>query len=286
MFSGKAQMAQVQPLVSCAWLAERLNGPRIRILEINNDDVLYEEGHIPGALSWNWKENLWHETDREFPTPEEMGKRLGSIGVTPETTVVLYGIPIQFGTYAFWVLTMCGHPDVRVLDGGRNRWIAGGGPLTKEVPKPAAANYHAQPGDRWIRIGRDEIRAKLHRPGFFLLDVRSPEEYRGERVMPYDIEPDHGAERKGRIPGAKHLHFREFLSEDDTFNSPEETRARLSEVGLFPEREEEVVVYCRLSHRASLAWFALRYLLGYKNTRVYDGSWTEWGSIVGFPIER
>lgn len=278
--------ATALPLVSTEWLANHLQDSGIRIIEINNTPALYEEGHIPGAVSWNWKANLWHETDREFPTAKEMAERLGRIGVTERTTVVLYGIPVQFGTYAFWVLTMCGHPDVRVLDGSRVRWVGEGRPLTKDVPAVQPAPYSAQEGDRFVRVGRDEIRSKLHRLGLVLLDVRSPEEYRGERVMPYGSDPDHGAERKGRIPGAVHIHYTEFFNQDQSLKSPSEIRALLEKAGIVPEKAEEIVTYCRLSHRATFAWFALRYLLGLKNTRVYDGSWTEWGSIVGFPIER
>jgi thiosulfate/3-mercaptopyruvate sulfurtransferase len=274
------------PLVSPAWLAERLWSSRIRVIEVAsvNDDSAYRAGHIPGAVWWYWKAALWHETDRQFISPETMGGCLGRIGVTPETTVVLYGDPVQYGAYAFWVLSMCGHPDVRILDGTKTRWAADGRPLSTGTTWPAPVEYRPRLGDISSRVGRDDVRAGLGRPGRLLLDARSPEEYRGERVMPPPFF-DHGAERTGRIPGAVHLHFRELLNEDDTFKGPEELRGVVRKRGAQPDRGD-IVAYCRLSHRATLVWFVMRYLLGYPNVRVYDGSWTEWGSIVGFPVER
>ena len=275
------------PLVSTAWLAERLDDPSIRIIEVSADPDknTYMEGHIPGAEWKNWKEFCWHETDRSFPTPEEMGKRLGRIGVSRDTLVVLYGDPVQYGSYAFWTLTMCGHPHLRLLDGSRTKWEAEGRPLSQDISRFDPVDYIAGPGDSSSRIGRNDVRRDLGKPGRILLDVRSPEEYRGERVMP-PPHFDHGAERTGRIPGAVHLYYRELLNEDDTFKSGEELRAIFSGVGISPEIREEVVTYCRLSHRATIAWIAAHHILGLPNIRIYDGSWTEWGSIVGFPIEK
>ena len=274
-------------LVSPAWLAQHLDDPGVRIIEVSSvpDDAIYRSGHIPGAVWWYWKDALWHPTDRDFPTPREMAPRLGRVGVTAETTVVLYGEPVQFGTYAFWVLTMCGHPDVRMLDGSRKRWTAEGRPLSTDVPNFPAVSYLQGPGDSSFRVGRDYVLAGLGAPGRLLLDVRSPEEYTGERVSP-PPHFDHGAERVGRIPGAVHLFFRDLLNDDDTFKSAGEIQSICAGVGVTPENAEEIVTYCRLSHRATLSWFAMRYLLGNENVRIYDGSWTEWGSIVGFPIER
>ncbi|OGL02614.1 MAG: sulfurtransferase [Candidatus Rokubacteria bacterium RIFCSPHIGHO2_02_FULL_73_26] len=274
-------------LVSPAWLAERLGAPDLRVIEVSavNDPAVWRAGHVPGAAWWYWKAALWHDSDREFPTPAEMGRRLGRLGVAPDTTVVLYGDPVQYGTYAFWVLTLCGHPDVRLLDGAKIRWVAEGRPLSTEVPAPTPVAYPPEPGDASSRVGRDDVRAGLGRPDRLLLDARAPEEYRGERVMPPPFF-DHGAERTGRIPGAVHLYFRELLNEDDTFKPADELRRVLAARGAMPDRPGEIVVYCRLSHRATLLWFAMHHLLGHDNVRVYDGSWTEWGSIVGFPVEK
>ncbi len=275
------------PLVSGEWLADHLDDPNVRIIEVTARDEApdYDEGHVPGALWWYWKDAVWHETDREFPTPEDMAARLGRIGIATGATIVLYGDPVQYGTYAFWVLTMCGVPGVRLLDGGRKGWIAAGRPLVKEIPEFAPAEFKPGAADRSSRVGRDDIRDNLGRTHRLLLDVRSPEEYHGERVRPRP-NFDHGAERAGRIPGAVHLFFRNFVNEDDTFKSKAELSAILEEAGAAPGKAGEIVTYCRLSHRATLAWFAMRYLAGYGNVRVYDGSWTEWGSIVGFPVEK
>lgn len=277
--------AAAQRLVSSEWLAGHLDDPDLRIIEVSSapDDAEFRQEHIPGALRWYWKDALWHATDREFATPEDMASRLGRIGIAPDTTIVVYGRPVQYGTYALWVLTMAGHQDVRLLDGGRKGWIADGRPLSPDIPLNTPVDYPPAISDLSSRVGREDVRSRLGQPGRILLDVRSPEEYRGERVSP---PPgfDHGAERKGHIPGAVHLHFRDLLNDDDTFKTPEHMQERLTQVGIHPEAAAEIVTYCRLSHRATLVWFALSFVLGYRQVRVYDGSWTEWGSIVGFPI--
>ena len=279
-------------LVSCDWLADHLNDPDVRVIEVsaNPENASYRAGHIPGALWWFWKDALWHPTDREFVTPERLATRLGNIGISAQTTVVIYGDPVQFGTYAFWVLLMAGHKNLRLLDGGRKRWRAVGRPLSQDKPYYSPVTYTPGTADVTSRVGRDEVRAKLDQPERLLLDVRSAEEYRGERVSPpsgeVQFDFDHGAERAGRIPGAVHLFFRELVNEDDTFLSPEQLWAILERVNVTSNSGTELVTYCRLSHRATVAWFAIRYLLNLKDIRVYDGSWTEWGSIVGFPIEK
>ena len=276
------------PLVTTDWLAAHLDDPTIRIVEICSlaDDAAYWESHIPGAIYWFWKELCWHDTDREFVTSETMADRLGQAGIGPETTLVLYGDPVQYGTYALWSLTMAGHKDIRILDGSRKKWVGENRPVTKETPVFEAVNYpDPGGGDASMRLGRENVRENLDKAGRFLLDVRSPEEYSGERVMEYG-KFDHGAERGGRIPGAKHLFFKELLNEDDTFKDATELKAALSGAGADPDAVDEIVCYCRLSHRATLAWTAMTHVLGYDGVKIYDGSWTEWGSIVGFPVEK
>jgi thiosulfate/3-mercaptopyruvate sulfurtransferase len=275
------------PLVSTTWLQDHLDDPTVRILEISsvNDNAVYREGHIPGSLWFFWKDICWHETDREFISTKALARRLGAIGVRSTDALVLCGDPVQYGTYAFWAFTMAGHPDLRLLDGTRTKWVKEGRPLTKTIPRFPAADSLPQRGDSSMRVGRDDVRANLGKPGRLLLDVRSPEEYRGERVMEYP-KFDHGAERAGRIPGAVHLYYKELLNADDSYRGPDEIRAMFERVGATPDMAAEIVCYCRLSHRATLAWVAMKHILGYENVKIYDGSWTEWGSIVGFPVEK
>ena len=283
----KVPMSETSPkLVSPSWLLERLDDPAIAVLEISSDPEAkaYLKGHVPGAIFSFWKDLLWHETDREFVSSSELSSRLGEIGVSTDSTLVICGDPVQYGTYALWVMTMAGVKDVRILDGSRTRWINDGNPLeTEGLSREPIDNGSLDPSIA-TRIGRDEVLQKINNPDTVLLDVRSPEEYRGERVSPPGGF-DHGAERKGRIPGAVHLFFRELLNDDDTFISKEKLERKFSEVGVKKSSEKDIVSYCRLSHRATLSWFAMSEILGIEKAQIYDGSWTEWGSIVGFPIE-
>ena len=218
------------PLVSTAWLEEHLADPDLRIVEVCNirDDKAYREGHIPGALWFYWKIACWHETNRDFISPAAMAKLFGGLGIGPQSTVVLYGDPVQFGSYAFWAFTMAGHANLRLLDGGRRKWIMEGRPLSRDVPHFPAVAYPTPAGTASMRIGRDNVRDHLGEPRRLLLDQRSPEEYSGERVSDYSFAVDHGAERSGRIPGAVHLYFKELLNDDDSFKSPEQIRAVLA----------------------------------------------------------
>ena len=283
----KVPMSETSPkLVSPSWLLERLDDPAITVLEISSDPEAkaYLKGHVPGAIFSFWKDLLWHETDREFVSSSELSSRLGEIGVSTDSTLVICGDPVQYGTYALWVMTMAGVKDVRILDGSRTRWINDGNPLeTEGLSREPIDNGSLDPSIA-TRIGRDEVLQKINNRDTVLLDVRSPEEYRGERVSPPGGF-DHGAERKGRIPGAVHLFFRELLNDDDTFISKEKLERKFSEVGVKKSSEKDIVSYCRLSHRATLSWFAMSEILGIEKAQIYDGSWTEWGSIVGFPIE-
>ena len=205
---------------------------------------------------------------------------LGKIGINDQDRVVIYGDPVQYGAYAFWTLTMAGHPNLMLLDGGRTKWLTDRLPTTDRVPIEKSVEYKIQQPSEWMRLGRDDIRKNLNNKHRTLLDARSPEEYSGERVMEYG-QFDHGAERGGRIPGAKHLFF--IIRQK---NSSQVGFLIFDHVLKHKPQSSEIVTYCRLSHRASLVWTVLTYILGFKNVKIYDGSWTEWGSIVGFPVEK
>lgn len=274
-------------LISAAELAGRLEEPGLAVVEVAfaDDDGPFREAHVPGSAWAHWKRLLWHETDREFADGATLARRLGELGIPSGATIVLVGDPIQFATYAFWVLHQRGWRNLLVLDGGRAAWLAGGFPTERGRPEPLPAAHQAPAdGDERSRVGRDGVLAAVRNGDAVLLDLRSAEEYRGERVAPTTAPFDHGAERKGRIPGAHHVPHTALLRADGTFLPPAELRSTLEELGLGDD--EPTIAYCRLSHRASLAWFALTELLGRERVRVYDGSWTEWGSIVGVPIER
>lgn len=275
------------PLVSTGWLNDHLDDPSVAVLEVSSslpDEAEYNDGHVPGSRFAHWKDLVWHETDRQFPSPTAMAKRLSELGLPAEGTIALLGDPVQYSTYTFWVMTMTGQGSRFVhVDGGREKWVSEGRPLTTEVPEAVVTNIAAGQPDESCRIGRDEVRAGLDDPNRLIIDARSPEEYAGERVSPDYFEVDHGAERKGHIPGARHLFYTDLLTEDGAYRTPDELRRRLADLPIY---DRQVITYCRLSHRGTLVWFALKYLLGVENVRVYDGSWTEWGSIVGFPIEK
>ena len=283
-----AETAKADHLVSTGWLQDHLDDPSVVVLEIGIEPAghpRYAAGHIPGAHFVYWKDLLWHELDREFPTPETIADRLADLGVGDETTVALVGDPFQFGAYAYWVMTMTGQGHrARLVNGGRKTWISEGRPMVDTAAQPTSAQLAPGTVDWTSRVGRDEVLAGLETPGRLLLDMRSPEEYRGERVSPSWVAFDNGAERKGHIPGARHLFFEDLLDEHGALLPADRLRTRFEAEGT--AEADEIITYCRLSHRGSLAWFILTRILGYTNVRVYDGSWTEWGSIVGFPVAR
>ena len=277
------------PIVSPDWLQDRLGDETLVILEVSRylpDEAAYFGGHVPGAHYAFWKDFCWDDTMRQFPDSAEMARRLGRLGVGDDSTLVIVGDTIQFGTYPYWVLHMAGQAhDVVVLDGGHQTWQLEGRPMTTDVPPgPTPVLRSSGTEDTGSRVGRDEVLGGLGIEGRTLLDMRSDEEFSGERVSPVTIEFDHGAERPGRIPGAVHLYYEQFLAPDGRFRSPDELRGELAAAGVADT--DEIITYCRLSHRASLGWLALTRLVGRDDVRVYDGSWTEWGSMVGMPIEQ
>jgi thiosulfate/3-mercaptopyruvate sulfurtransferase len=275
-------------LVSPQWMAAHIDNPKVRLIEIaglGQDDLqAYRSGHVPGAVAWKWKDMLWDTHMREFPSTTAFAAQLGKWGIANDTTVIFYGEDIQFGVYAWWAFRYCGHPDVRLLDGGRHRWRAEGRPLVNEEPSArAAVTYRPVSRLENMRIYRDQVLTLLGDPNTLILDGRSPEEYAGKRVGG-PAGPDVGAVRYGRIPGALHLHYLDLLNDDKSFKPPAEI-AKLPALREL-EAKRKVITYCRMSHRATVLYFALTQLLGLNKVQVYDGSWTEWGNLVGVPVER
>lgn len=273
-------------LVEAEWLVEHLASPNVVVLEVYLKDTSAEDGvgRIPNARRVNWKNLVWEPKRREFADAETISRRLGELGISTDAEVVICGDPIQFGTYAYMALKMAGHENVKILNGGKSRWVKLGLPLTQEEPFFPAVERASGSANRAVIVGRDEVLAKLGSEDVQILDVRSQEEYLGERVSPREAGIDNGAQAWGRIPGAKHLFFGSLMGQDGRFLDSDSLVAKFASAGVWLDRP--VFLYCRLGHRASLAWFILSEIVGFDSARVYDGSWTEWGSMVGMPVER
>ena len=279
------QYARPQMLVSTQWLADRADDPTVVIVESDEDVLLYDTGHIPGAVKIDWHMDLNDPITRDYLDAAAFAELMAEKGIGRDTTVVFYGDNFNWwAAYALWVFTLFGHPDVRLLDGGRRKWIDEGRPLTTEVPERARASYPVvERNDEAIRAFRDDVMAHVEGGGA-LVDVRSPQEFSGELLHMPDY-PQEGSLRGGHIPGASNVPWKRAANEDGTFRSVDELREiYLDEQGLEPGRA--VVAYCRIGERSSHTWFVLRHLLGFENVRNYDGSWTEWGNLVRAPIER
>jgi thiosulfate/3-mercaptopyruvate sulfurtransferase len=284
-----AAYAHPERLVTTEWLAEQLaaggiGGPDgIVLLESDEDVLLYETGHIPGALKIDWHVDLNDPVARDYVDGARFAEVMGARGISRDTTVVIYGDKSNWwAAYALWVFSLFGHEDVRLLDGGRAKWVAEGRELTREVPSPSPTEYPiVDRDDHRIRAFKDDVLAHLGRP---LVDVRSPGEYSGELLHMPDY-PQEGAVRGGHIPGAKSVPWARAANEDGTFKSRQELEAiYVGEQGL--DADDDVVAYCRIGERSSHTWFVLQHLLGFERVRNYDGSWTEWGNAVRVPIER
>jgi thiosulfate/3-mercaptopyruvate sulfurtransferase len=273
-------------LVSTDWVAQHLEDPSVRLIESNEDTLLYASGHIPGAVHVDWTQDLNDQVRRDYITRPGFEALMSRIGVTPDTTVVFYGDKNNWwACYAFWVFQLFGHTKAKVMDGGRLKWQKENRPLTRDVPTYPATRYQAREReDTTNRAFRDEVLAHMKGRGQ-LVDVRSPEEYSGTRLHMPDY-PNEGALRGGHIPGAKSVPWARAINPDDgSFKSAEELkRIYLEEQKLDPQKE--VIAYCRIGERSSHTWFVLKYLLGFDKVRNYDGSWTEWGNLVGAPIEK
>jgi thiosulfate/3-mercaptopyruvate sulfurtransferase len=271
-------------LVTTEWLAEHLDDDGIVVAEVDENPDLYEEGHIPGAVKLHWRDDLQDPVERDLVEKDEFERLLGGLGIGNDTTLVLYGDKNNwFAAYAYWYLKTYGHEDVRIVDGGRQKWIDEGRPLTTEVPSPTPTTYTARDRDETIRARRDAVLASIGAAGEALVDVRSPQEYSGDLIAPPGYEQE-GAQRGGHIPTARSIPWAQAVRDDGTFKSADELRALYEGKGVTPDRP--VTAYCRIGERSAHTWFVLRELLGYDDVRNYDGSWTEWGNLVDVPIEK
>jgi thiosulfate/3-mercaptopyruvate sulfurtransferase len=275
--------AHPEALVSTSWLAGRLGQADLRVIEVDEDTTAYEKGHIRGAVGWNWSADLHAEVGRDYLSQGALSGLLSAAGVGAGTTVVLYGGNNNwFAAYAYWILKLRGFDAVRLLDGGRKKWELESRELVTEVPAHAPAEYRIQAAERpGIRALRDEVLASAGTQTG-LVDVRSPEEYRGERLAP-DHLPGEQAQVPGHIPGAVNVPWARAANDDGTFKPADELRSIYTRLGITADRP--VIAYCRIGERSAHTWFALTELLGYPDVKNYDGSWTEYGSLVAVPVE-
>ena len=283
-----AAYAHPEVLVETDWVAAHLNDPNVRVAEVDYDPAAnYELAHVPGSVLFDWRKDINDPSRRDILSPEALTELFRRTGVSETTTLVLYGdFNNWFAAFAFWVFTYYGAKNLKLMNGGRKKWIAEDRPLTKEVPKPAAGAFRAHPPDTKLRVYLDDVRHALPevKAGkLALVDVRGPKEFSGEITAPPEYPTEH-AQRGGHIPGAKNIPWAQAVKEDGTFKSREELEALYGGQGVRPGTP--VITYCRIGERSSHTWFVLRYLLGYPDVRNYDGSWTEWGNLVRMPIER
>lgn len=280
--------AHPETLVDTDWLAQHLSDPSVRIAEVDYDPTAnYDLGHIPGAVLFNWKTDINDPVRRDILSREALTELFGKAGIDDRTTVVLYGdFNNWFAAFAYWVFSYYGAQHLKLLNGGRKKWIAEDRALTKDVPKYPKGGFAAAPGNEKLRAYLDDVRAALPQVKsrqLFLVDVRGPKEFSGEVLAPPEYPTEH-AQRGGHIPGAKNVPWAQAVKEDGTFKSREELEQLYRAQGV--TSATPVITYCRIGERSSHTWFVLRYLLGFPDVRNYDGSWTEWGNLIRTPIEK
>jgi len=270
-------------LVSTDWVSQHLSDKTVKIAEVDVDTGAYDQGHVPGAVGWNWTTQLCDTLVRDVAPKAKLEKLLGEAGIGNDTTIVLYGDNNNwFAAWAFWQLKLYGHQDVRIMDGGRKKWLAEGKELSTDVPKAAAATYKAKDPDNSLRAFLPDVQDAVKGNKASLVDVRSPAEFTGEILAPPGLPET--CQRGGHIPGAKSMPWAKLANDDGTFRSPDEIKKLYDGVGVTGDKP--IIAYCRIGERSSHSWFALKYLLGYNNVKNYDGSWTEVGNLVGAPVEK
>jgi thiosulfate/3-mercaptopyruvate sulfurtransferase len=276
-------MAASDVLVSTQWVADHLNDANVKLVEVDVDTNAYAEGHIPGARGWNWTSQLQDQIRRDIITKAALEQLMSDSGIANDDTVVLYGDNNNwFAAYAFWVLEMYGHRNLKLMDGGRKKWLDENRPITKDAPSVSKTSYKASEPNTKLRAKREEVLNAIGKAGKALVDVRSPAEFSGEILAPPGLQET--AQRGGHIPGAANVPWAQAVREDGTFKSADELKALYEPKGVTPDKE--VIAYCRIGERSSHTWFALKHLLGYNDVRNYDGSWTEYGSMVDVPVEK
>jgi thiosulfate/3-mercaptopyruvate sulfurtransferase len=270
-------------LVDTDWVQSHRSDANVKLVEVDVDTNAYEEGHIPGAIAWNWTSQLNDSIRRDIPSKGQLEKLLGESGISNTDTIILYGDNNNwFAAFAFWILKIYGHQDVRLMDGGRKKWVAINGELTTQEERPQAAAYHAKEADTSLRSNVTEVVQNIQNGGFNLVDVRSPAEFTGEVIAPPGMTET--AQRGGHVPGAKNIPWAQAVNDDGTFKDADALRTLYGAKGI--DNSKPVIAYCRIGERSSHTWFVLHYLLGFGNCKNYDGSWTEYGSMVGVPIEK
>ncbi len=282
----KKEYAHPEVLVDTEWVVQHHTDGDVRIAEVDYDPTSnYNQGHIPGAVLFDWKRDLNDQLTRDILSKGQLEELLGRHGIRKDTWVVLYGdFNNWFAAYAFWDLKYFGVERVRLMNGGRKKWLIEDGPLTKEVPSYAPVSYSSRGPDESIRVYKDYVKQSIGRRDRVMVDVRGPKEFTGEILAPPEYPTEH-AQRGGHIPGARNIPWGQAVNDaDGTFKSRMELEALYRQKGVIPEKE--VITYCRIGERSSHSWFVLKYLLGYNKVRNYDGSWTEWGNSIRFPIEK
>jgi thiosulfate/3-mercaptopyruvate sulfurtransferase len=278
-----AQYAHPEALVSTEWVAQHASDPHVRVVEVDVDTQAYNEGHVPGAIAWAWTTQLSDTLRRDILSKEQFEALMGASGITPETTLVIYGDNNNwFAAWAFWQAKIYGHRDVRLMNGGRKKWLAEGRHLSTQVPEVKLTSYRAQDPDRSLRTFLPQVQQACAQGSSALVDVRSPAEFTGEILAPPGLPET--CQRGGHIPGARSIPWGKACNDDGTFKSADELKSLYG--GEDIDGSRPVIAYCRIGERSSHTWFVLKFLLGFDNVTNYDGSWTEWGNLVGAPIEK